>query len=435
MRGRRLDVARKRGRLRTIVAYAAGGIAALALGAFLFAWSGLYNVAASAGHWGIVEYALAFVMQNSVETHAMAIDAPPLDDDDRIVLGAGAYHSGCAWCHGAPGIPRNPVTRSMLPAPPDLSTDMREWKDEELFWIVKHGIKYTGMPAWVSQRRDDEVWAVVAFLRHIESTDAATYRALALGFAETSESGREIATEEGRRRGGGRLRTLSWSGRPWTAQCARPGAAWPARRCADRSAARLCGREARKRRHAAARERSHTGGYRAGRGLLRAPPRPPREASDPGDADLDNGRAIFEQGDAANGIPACLTCHGDDALQSYPRLAGQSRRYVETQLRLWKTETTRHTEAAAIMAPIARALSDGQIRDVAAYLEACRLCAPAARNDASSALHGGFRASALQLPVACNRRSIRKGRAPAEIATLGWLLFADRRDRPARGRG
>ena len=74
-------MARTRGRLGTIVAYGAGGIAALAIGGFLFAWSGLYNVAASRGHWGIVEYALAFVMQNSVETRAMAIEAPALDDD------------------------------------------------------------------------------------------------------------------------------------------------------------------------------------------------------------------------------------------------------------------------------------------------------------------------------------------------------------------
>ena len=110
-----------------IVAYGAGGFAALALGGFLFAWSGLYSVGASAGHWGIVEYALAFVMENSVETRAVVVAAPALDDDDSIVLGAGAYHSGCVWCHGAPGISRNPVTLSMLPAPPDLSTGVREW--------------------------------------------------------------------------------------------------------------------------------------------------------------------------------------------------------------------------------------------------------------------------------------------------------------------
>lgn len=356
----------------------AGGIAALAVGGFFFAWSGLYSVAASAGHWRIVEYALAFVMQNSVETRAMAIDAPPLDDDDLAILGAGAYHSGCAWCHGAPGIPRNPVTMSMLPAPPDLSNDMREWKDEELFWIVKHGIKYTGMPAWASQRRDDEVWAVVAFLRRIELTDAATYHALALGFADTSESGREIVTEEDAVeaavacvrchgadvRGPRSALVPILHGQPADALIAALRAYADGRResgvmqplASDLSAEDI---ERVAKDHAAL-------------------PAPPRDVRDPGGADLAAGGAIFEHGDAANGIPACISCHGDEGLETYPRLAGQNRIYVETQLSLWKVVTTRHTEAAAIMAPIARSLSDEQIRDVAAYLESLPVVAPEA---------------------------------------------------------
>lgn len=53
----------------------------------------------------------------------------------------------------------------MLPSPPDLAVAMRRWKERELFWIVKHGFKYTGMPGWVALEREDEIWAVVAFLK------------------------------------------------------------------------------------------------------------------------------------------------------------------------------------------------------------------------------------------------------------------------------
>ena len=63
----------------------------------------------------------------------------------------------------------------MLPSPPDLTTSMRPWKDEELFWIVQHGIKYTGMPGWVALEREDEIWAVVAFLKQIPTIDAESY--------------------------------------------------------------------------------------------------------------------------------------------------------------------------------------------------------------------------------------------------------------------
>ena len=83
------------------------------------------------------------------------------------------FHSGCAFCHGAPGMPISPIAQGMLPPPPDLATQMRPWRDRELFWIVKNGIKYTGMPAWAAQQRDDEVWALVAFLRRLPALDAA----------------------------------------------------------------------------------------------------------------------------------------------------------------------------------------------------------------------------------------------------------------------
>ena len=84
---------------------------ALVLLGFLFPWSGVYNVAASRGHWAVVEWLLAFVMRNSVKTHATGIEPPPLDRPDLVTLGAGHFHGGCACCHGAPGMPAGPVAR------------------------------------------------------------------------------------------------------------------------------------------------------------------------------------------------------------------------------------------------------------------------------------------------------------------------------------
>ena len=69
--------------------------------------------------------------------------------------------------------PDHPTAREMLPPPPDLSKAAPQWKERELFWIVKNGLKYTGMPAWPSRQRDDEVWAVVAFLRRLPDLDRA----------------------------------------------------------------------------------------------------------------------------------------------------------------------------------------------------------------------------------------------------------------------
>ena len=194
----------RRGALAKFLGWALAGVAGVAVAVFLVAWSGIFNVAASRGHWAVVDWFLAFGMRNSVELRAMAITPPPLDSPDLIRLGAGHFHGGCAFCHGAPGIPVSPIARHMLPSPPDLTTSMRPWKDEELFWIVQHGIKYTGMPGWVALEREDEIWAVVAFLKRIPTLDAESYRALALGGVRIAgQTGEKLATVESNPQGAG----------------------------------------------------------------------------------------------------------------------------------------------------------------------------------------------------------------------------------------
>lgn len=150
-------------------------------GGFLFAWSGLYNVAASAGHWAITRWFLTFGMENSVETQSVGVKVPPLDDLAMVQRGASHYFGGCTSCHGAPGSSRSLIALQMLPAPPYLPEKVEEWSPDELFWIVKHGLKYTGMPAWAAQERDDEVWSVVAFLARLPEMSPEEYRALAQG--------------------------------------------------------------------------------------------------------------------------------------------------------------------------------------------------------------------------------------------------------------
>ena len=341
--------------------------AALIVGGFLFAWSGLYSVAASKGHWTIVEYLLAFVMRNSVERRAALIDAPPLNDEEMIILGAAAYHSGCAWCHGAPGIPRNPITRAMLPPPPDINANMGAWDDEELFWIVQHGIKYTGMPAWVSQQRQDEVWAVVAFLRRLQNLDAQAYRELAVGPADSQASGREIVFEEDA------IEAAIACARCHGAQGAGPRSTLvphlhgqPAEFMISALQAYQRGERESGIMQPIANDLTSEDLQRVAVYYASLPPLAPQLADD-GDSDPSRGRALAEEGLPQAEIPACLSCHGEDALQVYPRLAGQSARYIASQLHLWKREQTRHSELAAIMAPIARRLTAAQIADVAAY--------------------------------------------------------------------
>jgi cytochrome c553 len=178
-----------------ILAGLLGIAAATVFGALAFAWSGLGDIAARKGHWPFVERFLDFGMRHAVERHARGIEVPNLDDPNMVRLGAAHFHRGCAFCHGAPGIPVNPIAKHMLPPPPELAVTMRPWQPNDLFWIVKNGFKYTGMPGWVAIEREDEIWAVVAFLTRIQKLNAEAYRDLALGNVRLPEqSGSELAT-------------------------------------------------------------------------------------------------------------------------------------------------------------------------------------------------------------------------------------------------
>jgi cytochrome c553 len=355
-------------RLGRIVVWTAGGLAGLALAVLLVAWSGVFNVAASRGHWAIVEWFLAFGMRNSVELRAMAVQSPLLDDPNLVTLGAAHFHGGCAFCHGTPGSPVSPIAQHMLPSPPDLKTSMRPWKDEELFWIVKHGLKYTGMPGWAALEREDEVWAAVAFLKQLRSMDAARYRDLALGGVHLpSQTGEQLATIDSNEQGAGAC------ARCHGAEDTGPGSTLvPV----------LHGQPAEF--LAAALQQYADGSRRSGimqpiaaaldaRDLQRlaeyyaklAPPK--REPGTVSNARAERGRQLATAGDAANGIPACDACHSGTAITTYPRLAGQSAAYMAGQLALWRAGHHTTTGGGAIMAPIARRLSASDADAVTAY--------------------------------------------------------------------
>jgi cytochrome c553 len=358
-----------RRRLVRFLLWPLAGLLALAAAGFLVAWSGVYNIAASRGHWAVVEWFLAFGMRNSVELRALAVPAPPvLDNPDLIRLGAGHFHSGCAFCHGAPGIPVSPIAQQMLPSPPHLATAMRDWKDEELLWIVKHGIKYTGMPGWVALERDDEIWSVVAFLRRQPHLDPAAYRDLALGGVRVAaQTGEELATEESNPQGSGacaRCHGAQANGPASTLVPVLHGQPVEFLAAALKAYADGTRRSGIMQPMAAdlqTEDMERLARYYAGLA-------PPKRASIQVDQSLlEHGRRLALEGDRDNGIPACNACHAGDALALYPRLAGQHAAYMAGQLRLWKAGHNASSGGGAIMAPIAQRLSSRDIEAATAF--------------------------------------------------------------------
>lgn len=346
----------------------------------LYAWLGLVPVAASEGHWPITQWFLRFTMRNSVELSATGIKPPPLDDPALVLKAAGHYATGCAPCHGAPGEPRSPIVQRMVPEPPSLAPKIQEQKPEHLFWIVKHGIKYTAMPGWVALKREDEIWAMVAFLLRLPELSHEEYRRLAYGeqMAMSMTQAKEADA-------------LTYLMRPLSepldvilmdcARCHGPDGngrglgAFPklSGQSEDYLLASL---------QAFAKGKRHSGimePVAAGlseetlrtlaRHYSRLAQSPSNEDSKLAEA-LERGRRIAELGIPEQGIPSCVDCHGPQSAPRnpmYPELAGQYADYLVLQLKLFKNGTRGGTPYAHIMNAVAGRLTQEQILDIAHY--------------------------------------------------------------------
>ncbi|MCJ8520141.1 cytochrome c553 [Pseudorhizobium tarimense] len=327
--------------------------------ALLIGWSGLIGVGASSGHWAITDWFLHWVMRNSTRTAALSIEAPPLEDSTMLPPAAGHYEMACAMCHGSPVTPRPELVRHMLPVPPDLGPRIPTWTDEQLFQIVQHGVRFTGMPAWPTQKRPDEVWAMVAFLRQLPGMSADRYYELSGLYRPPME---------------GEVDDLPLSCESChSARKVGPGSLVPS--LAGQSEEYLL--ESLK---AYANNERPSGIMQMAISLLPNDSFPelahyyatqtrPQDSAAPVDADLvERGRILAQRGRSEDKIPACLSCHEKPGSNPvYPRISGLSQPYLERQLHLFNEGIRGGTEYSHVMREAANYLEDDDIVAAAAY--------------------------------------------------------------------
>ncbi len=102
------------------------------------------------------------------------------------VLRAGLehYRGDCLLCHGAPGTPPGDAGKGLNPPAPDLaSPDAQEASDGEIYQTVTHGIRMTGMPAFLPTHSEKEIWQIVAFVRHLPALSPEERQALRAGLS------------------------------------------------------------------------------------------------------------------------------------------------------------------------------------------------------------------------------------------------------------
>jgi mono/diheme cytochrome c family protein len=184
-------------RLRTVLVVLALLAVLGATGGALFVYAGVYNIAALEQHTAPVYKLMTYALRRSVKAHAADIPVPDLSSMQRISSGLIHYRSHCLQCHGAPGVPPQAFAIGLRPMPANLAAAAREWSPPELFWVVKHGIKMTGMPAWEYRLHDEEIWDVVAFVEHMPALSPIEYAVLEESVTHAHEHTHMQATSSG----------------------------------------------------------------------------------------------------------------------------------------------------------------------------------------------------------------------------------------------
>ena len=402
----------------------ATGLAVLLLAVVVLS-AGWPDLSASVPHpqgWAAI---LHGVFRRSTAHHAAGIDPPASFGSPRqVTKGAAYYGRVCARCHGGPGLGQNPVALSMTPRPQYLPHEIATFKPAELFWIVKHGVKYSAMPAWPVQDRDDEIWSVVSFLKRMPQMSPAQYRFLAFG--NEAKSG-------------------AWPGGPDAKAVTRTGYTLPNSTeppvssysytapamgfddvvqggstiagCAGCHGSDGSGAANGAFPNIALLSRTYLRdallGFRAGTrhsGYMQTVAvqlsdaqiasvaayyaTQPKRQSQPVDAPpslIALGERIAAQGDAKRGVGACVTCHGAEGAspRGFSALDGQYAGYLADQLKLFRGGN-RGAASGDPMVGAARLLSDREIDAVSLYYASRRPGAPRVKSTVTAA--GGTRA-------------------------------------------
>jgi cytochrome c553 len=351
-----------------------------AFGGLLFVTSGIMPIKASSRHWAITAWFLNFAMRRSVVTHSFGTRVPALDDVALVAKGATHYEFGCRPCHGSPDFAQPAIAQQMTPPPPHLPWVIPQWQAKELFYIVKHGVKFTGMPAWPAQQRDDEVWAMVAFLQKLPNLTPEQYQELARGKKATGAVIDELSgpnnppqavSESCARCHGWDAGGRGLSSFPILAR-QRPiylFASLLAYARGERHSGIMQPIAAGLSRQTMSELARYYASFDSGLGATASSDSGSKKNTELRSA-IERGREIAMRGMPSQRLPACAACHGPSSTPRnpiYPQLAGQYAEYLALQIMLFKKGSRGGTPYAHLMRLVASRLTPEQVHDVARY--------------------------------------------------------------------
>jgi mono/diheme cytochrome c family protein len=168
--------------------------AVVAGSAAVFIYLGIYPPGADEPHSAVFHKVLQVSRDRAIAVRADDLNVPDLSDAAMIKKGAGNYAAMCSSCHLAPGKQATELSKGLYPAPPALASGV-DLNPAEAFWVIKHGIKMSAMPAWGKSMGDSYIWGLVAFLKRMPVMTPTEYREMVATSGGHSHGGGETMDE------------------------------------------------------------------------------------------------------------------------------------------------------------------------------------------------------------------------------------------------
>ena len=149
-----------------------------ALSGVAIIYFGLYNVSATQAHHAAAYWVLEKALRASVRRRSADIIVPALNEPAMLQRGLQLFKTHCVQCHGAPGVAPDAFALGLNPPAANLAHTARTWPTAELFWVIKHGVRTTGMPAWEFRLTEEELWAVTSFVQTLPRISPREYETM-----------------------------------------------------------------------------------------------------------------------------------------------------------------------------------------------------------------------------------------------------------------
>lgn len=159
----------------------------LALG-LLFALKGFVSMRADKPPSKIEATLAGHAMDASIARAAPKATNPVIADEANLVVGARLYREYCTLCHGDPAHPKSLLADSLNPPPPQFTNDMADMPENQNFYILQHGIRWTAMPGWKSVLTEQQIWQLVTFLSHMQELPPAAKQVFTETMVRTPQS-------------------------------------------------------------------------------------------------------------------------------------------------------------------------------------------------------------------------------------------------------